>query len=115
MSQPFKAPLACKQLFSYSTIVNRPLMVDNPVGRMPDPPVDQGYFDNTIPLPLWKIPITVDPRINEDFRFHRKSDPNQANDLWERQMGERDRLLAHMRTMLADESAPREQFDRLGL
>ena len=115
----FKAPVEGKPLFSYSTMINRPLIVDNPVdgrvGRMPDPPVDQGYFDETIPLPLWKMPITIDPRTNENFLFHRQSDPNQTTNLWDQETVERDRLLVLMRTMLVDEGTPPEQFDRLGL
>ncbi len=115
----FKAPVGDQSLFSYSTMINRPLIVDNPVdgrvGRMPDPPVDQDYFDPTVPLPLWKMPITIDPRTEQNFLFHRKNDPNQGANLWDKEPAERDRLLALMRTMIADEGAPPEQFDRLDL
>jgi len=114
-----KAPIENKPLFSYSTMINRPLIVDNPVdgrvGRMPDPPVDQGYFDPTVPLPLWKMPITIDPRTEQNFLFYRKSDPNQTINLWDQETAERDRLLALMCAMIDDEGAPPEQFDRLGL
>ena len=115
----FKAPVEDKPLFAYSTMINRPLIVDNPVdgrvGRMPDPPVDQGRFDPTIPLPLWKMQITIDPRTNENFLFHRSRDPGQTINLWDKDTAERDRLLALMHRMITDEGAPPEQFDRLGL
>ena len=115
----FKAPVEGKPLFTYSTMINRPLIVDNPVdgrvGRLPDPPVDQGYFDPTVPMPLWKIPIRIDPRTNENFLFHRSEDPRQATNLWESEVGQRERLLTLLREMIAEEGAPPEQLDRLGL
>lgn len=115
----FRAPVEGEPLFTYSTMINRPLIVDNPVdgrvGKMPDPPVDQGYFDPTVPLPLWKIPITIDPRTYESFLFNRKTDPEQTDNVWDREPQQRDRLLKLMRDMIEDEGAPPEQFARLGL
>lgn len=115
----FKSPVAGKPLFSYSTMINRPLIVDNPVdgrvGRMPDPPVDQGQFDPTIPLPLWKMPIKIDPRKDENFLYHRAEDPGQTRNLWDAAPDQRDRLLDLMRHMIAEEGAPPEQLARLGL
>lgn len=115
----FKAPVEGQSLFTYSTMINRPLVVDNPidgrVGRLPDPPVDQGYFDPTIDLPLWKMPIQIDPRTGENFLFHRSSDPDQTVNLWNDAPEQRQRMLELMRDTIADEGAPPEQLARLGL
>lgn len=114
-----KAPVEGKPLFSYSTMITRPLIVDNPVdgrvGRMPDAPVDQGYFDPTVPLPLWKMPIAIDPRTTENFLFHTADDPEQHNNLWDSAPEHRERLLDLMRSLIEEEGAPPEQFERLGL
>ena len=57
-------------------MILRPLIVDNPVdgrvGDMPNQPIDQGFFDETVPYPLWKMPIKIDPRTYENFLFNRK-------------------------------------------
>ncbi|MEP3277110.1 MAG: sulfatase [Stappiaceae bacterium] len=115
----FKAPVEGKPLFNYSTMINRPLIVDNPVdgrvGALPEPPADQGYFDPTVPMPLWKIPINIDPRTHENFLFNRKRDPNQEDNLWEKEPAQRDRLVAKLCKMIEEEGAPPEQFERLGL
>lgn len=115
----FKSPLEGKPLFSYSTMITRPLLVDNPVdgrvGRPPAEPVDQAKFDPTIPYPLWKLPITVDPRTHEDFLFNRREDPGQRTNLWDREPRERDRMLSLLRASLDNEGCPPEQLDRLGL
>lgn len=115
----FKAPVPDKPLYSYSTMINRPLIVDNPpdgrMGKMPDPPVDQGYFDPTVPLPLWKMPISVDPRTSENFLFNRVADPEQKTNLWHTEPEQRERLLTLMRQLIKEEGAPPEQLERLGL
>ena len=115
----FKAPVKGKALNTYSTMINRPLVVDNPidgrVGRLPDPPVDQGYFDSTVPLPLWKMPIQIDARTHENFLFNRQADPEQKNNLWETETTERDRMLDLLRELIVQEGAPPEQLERLGL
>ena len=115
----FKAPVPDKPLYVYSTMINQPLIVDNPVdgrvGKMPEPPVDQGYFDSTVPLPMWKLPITIDPRTYENFLFNRVDDPGQTQNRWDSAAGERDRLLELMKKMIEEEGAPPEQFERLGL
>lgn len=115
----FKAPVPDRPLFAYSTMITRPLIVDNPidgrVGRVPDPPVDQGYFDSTIPLPMWKMPIHIDPRTYENFLFNRRMDPGQKDNLWEQAPDQRKRLLKLMRQMIEKEGAPTEQLHRLGL
>ena len=115
----FKSPVEGKPLFSYSTMISRPLLVDNPVdgrvGREPAQPADQGHFDPTVPYPTWKMPIEIDPRTREDFLYNRKTDPGQVINLWDSHPEERDRLLALLRERLEEEGCPSEQFDRLGL
>ena len=115
----YKAPVEGKPLFSYSTMLLRPLIVDNPVdgrvGKLPEPPVDQGYFDPTVPLPQWKIPITVDPRTYENHLYNRQLDPEQKNNLWHTDVDKRVELLQLMKSMLLDEGCPPEQIERLGL
>lgn len=115
----FKAPVDGEALHTYSTMINRPLIVDNPVdgrvGRLPDPPVDQGYFDPTVKLPLWKMPINIDPRTHENFLFNRKTDPAQEINLWDSEPEQRERLLQTLRELIAVEGAPPEQLQRLGL
>jgi len=115
----FKAPLADADLYSYSTMLLRPLIVDNPVdgrvGKLPETPVDQGFFDSTIPLPLWKIPISIDPRTTENYLFNRIDDPDQTHNLWDTEQDKREALLALLTTVLTEEGCPPEQFVRLGL
>ena len=115
----FKAPVEGEPLFAYSTMITRPLIVDNPVdgrvGAMPPPPVDQGYYDPSVPYPLWKLPITIDPRTYENFLFNREDDPNQDMNLWDRSPEERDRMLSILRKLLDDEGYPSEQMSRLGI
>ena len=114
-----KAPVEDKPLFIYSTMINQPLIVDNPidgrVGRVPDPPVDQGYFDPTVALPMWKLPIRIDPRTHENFLFHRAEDPGQTNNLWDVEPAHRARMVRLLRDLMEDEGYPEEQLDRLGL
>lgn len=106
-------------LYAYSTMISRPLIVDNPVdgrvGAMPPAPVDQGNFDPTVPYPMWKVPITIDPRTRENFLFNRARDPEQTRNLWDKEPEERDRMLALLRQCLDDEGCPPEQLSRLGL
>lgn len=115
----FKAPVEGKPLFNYSTMINRPLIVDNPVdgrvGDLPQNPVGHECYDPTVTLPMWKIPINIDPRTYENFLFNRKDDPDQNDNLWETEPEQRERMLELMRALIAEEGAPPEQLDRLGL
>ncbi len=115
----FKSPVDNELLHSYSTMISRPLIVDNPidgrVGRAPTEPVGQGRFDPTVPYPTWKIPIRIDPRTRENFLFHRSSDPEQQNNLWDSHPAERGRMLLLLQRRMAEEGCPPEQFERLGL
>lgn len=114
-----KSPVAERPLFLYSTSITRPLIVDNPVdGRLskpPNEPIDQGYFDETIGLPMWKIPIHIDPRTYENFLYNRVVDPEQRKNLWNLDSEQRDRMLRLVRTLLDEEGYPAEQLERLGL
>lgn len=115
----FRSPVEGKPLYTYATAITRPLIVDNPVdgrvGRPPEPPVDQGRFDPSVPYPLWKIPVTIDPRTRQNFLFNRARDPGQSENLWDREPAERDRMLALARRLMDEEGYPPEQLERLGL
>ncbi|MCY3597670.1 MAG: hypothetical protein OXG71_09600, partial [Rhodospirillales bacterium] len=114
-----KSPVPCEPLFMYSTSIFRPLIVDNPVdgrlGKMPNKPVDQGYFDPSVDLPMWKIPMKIDPRSDEDFLFNREADPDQTFNLWDTALDERTHLLSLVRQLMDEEGYPPEQLARLGL
>ena len=115
----FKSPVEGQPLYIYSTMIAQPLLVDNPgdgrVGALPAVPEEQGRFDPSVPYPQWKIPIEIDPRTRENFLFHRKEDPGQIRNLWDREPGQRERLLGLARSLLDEEGHPAEQLKRLGL
>ncbi|MCY4206812.1 MAG: sulfatase [Roseovarius sp.] len=114
-----KSPVPDRPLYLYSTAIFRPLIVDNPVdGRLakpPSKPVDQGCFDPSVDLPMWKIPIDVDPRSGDNFLFNRKEDPGQRENLWETARHQRARMLRLLRNLLDEDGYPPEQLARLGL
>ncbi len=114
-----KAPVEGQPLHLYSTSIYRPLIVDNPVdGRLakpPNKPAAQGYFDPTVDLPMWKIPIRIDPRTEEDLLYNRVEDPGQTANLWDSEESERNRMMALARRLMEEEGCPPEQYDRLGL
>ena len=115
----FKSPIEDAPLFTYSTMIYRPLIVDNPVdgrvGAMPPEPIAQDHFDPTVPYPMWKTPIAIDPRTRENFLFHRASDPDQETNLWDAEPEQRTRLLRMLLKALARDGCPPEQLERLGL
>ncbi|WP_299956790.1 sulfatase [uncultured Roseobacter sp.] len=115
----FKSPVDGQDLFSYSTMIARPLLVDNPVdgrvGAAPAQPVGQAQYDPSVPYPMWKMPIKIDPRTYENFLFHRAQDPDQQTNLWDSHPAERDRMMALLHQRLEDEGCPPEQLERLGL
>ena len=82
---------------------------------MPNQPIDQGFFDETVPYPLWKMPIKIDPRTYENFLFNRKKDPHQKENLWDTEVKKRNELLRLLRSVLDEEGYPAEQLDRLNL
>lgn len=114
-----KAPEPDQPLYLYSTSIFRPLIVDNPVdgrlSRPPNKPVDQGYFDPSVDLPMWKIPIRIDPRSAQSHLFCRTDDPGQKDDLWDCAPEQRSRMLSLLCTLMEDEGFPEEQLTRLGL
>lgn len=115
----FKSPVENKPLFTYSTAIYQPLIVDNPidgrVGAMPNQPVDNDFYDPTVPYPMWKTPVTIDPRTNENFLFSRRHDPEQKNNLWDSHVDVRRQMLVLLKQLLDEEGYPAEQLDRLGL
>ena len=114
-----KSPKADKPLHLHSTAIFHPLVVDNPVdGRLskpPNKPVDQEYFDSSVDFPMWKIPIKIDSRTDENFLFNRTEDPEQRENLWERAPDQRERMLELLRKLMDEEGFPSEQLERLGL
>ena len=115
----FCSPVEGEPLYTYSTMVARPLLVDNPVdgrvGSLPRLPVDQGNFDPTVEYPLWKTPITIQPRTTTNYLFHRAEDPDQEHNLWDSDTGERERMRGLASDLIEDEGYPSEQRQRLGL
>ena len=115
----FASPVEGAQLYTYSSSISLPIVVDNPVdgrlGRPPEHPADQGYFDPAVDMPLWKTPITIDPRTRANFLFHRAEDPGQIENLWDKEPEQRERMLALARGLLEEEGCPREQWERLDL
>ncbi len=115
----FKSPLEGAPLYTYSTMIYRPLLVDNPVdgrvGARPAEPEDRGRFDPTVPYPMWKSPIEVDPRTRRDFLFDRRKDPEQRDNLWDTAPAPRRRMLELLCGLLDEEGCPPEQRTRLGL
>jgi hypothetical protein len=78
-------------------------------------PVAHGHFVAHAAFPQWQIPTDVRPLSDEDFLFHRPSDPGQERNLWEERPDQRERMLRILRDLVVSEGAPSEQFSRLGL
>ena len=49
------------------------------------------------------------------YLFNRTQDPEQDNNLWDKESVQRERMLKIMRNLLEDEGYPEEQLERLGL
>ena len=115
----FKSPVQDAPLFYYSTMIMRPLIVDNPVdgrlGKRPAEPTGHARFDESVQYPMWKIPIEIDPRTYENFLFDRESDPEQRNNLWHSAADQRNRMLDLLRHRMDEDGHPPEQLVRLGL
>lgn len=82
---------------------------------MPDQPIDNDFYDPTVPYPMWKTPVVIDPRTHENFLFNRRDDPQQNNNLWHSHENERSRMLVMLKQLLDEEGYPAEQMERLGL
>ncbi|SHH65858.1 sulfatase [Cognatishimia maritima] len=115
----FRAPVEGKPLFTYSTAIFRPLIVDNPVdgrvGKPPETPAEQGMFDPSVDLPLWKTPISIDPRTYDCFLYNRADDPGQVHNLWDSDPAQKQRMLHLARKLMDAEGYPAEQLERLGM
>lgn len=115
----FKSPVEDKPLFTYSPTIYQPLIVDNPidgrVGAMPNQPVDNGFFDPSVPYPMWKTPVTIDARTTENFLFNRQQDQEQKSNLWHEEDEARDHMLRRLKNLLEEEGCPDEQLVRLDL
>jgi len=115
----FKSPVEGRPLYTYSPTIYQPLIVDNPidgrVGAMPNQPVENDFFDPTVPYPMWKTPVTIDPRNTENFLYNRLDDPDQNNNLWDTDIEERNRMLVQLKDLLVEEGCPDEQLVRLDL
>ncbi len=108
-----RMPVIPRQAGDNTGIVDNP--IDGRVGKTPDPPVGQDYYDPTVPLPMWKLLIEIDARTPQNFLYHRAEGPAQTNNLWDASPDQRDRMLDLMRRMIKEDGAPPEQFVRLGL
>lgn len=110
----FKSPVGDGPLFSYSSLLrsepSRGLLLDR-FG----PPAGSGRFMPGVPLPQWQMPVAGRRLSREDCLFHRRADPGQTQNLWEKEPEQRRRMLDLLRALLADEGTPPEQYDRLGL
>lgn len=115
----FKSPVEGRPLYTYSPTIYQPLIVDNPVdgrvGRVPNQPVANDFFDPTVPYPMWKTPVTIDPRTTENYLFNRKQDPLQQKNLWQQDPNNRDRMQKRLKNLLVNEGCPQEQLERLDL
>ena len=115
----FKSPIEGKPLYTYSPSIYQPLIVDNPidgrVGAMPNQPVANDFYDPTVPYPMWKTPVTIDPRTRENYLFNCQEDPQQESNLWDTHPEQRDNMLKKLKQLLDEEGYPEEQLERLGL
>jgi len=82
---------------------------------MPAKPIDNGFFDPTVAYPMWKTPVTIDPRTTENYLFNRSQDPGQNNNLWDSHIEVRNQMLVSLKSLLLAEGCPDEQLTRLGL
>jgi len=105
-----KSPERDGPLFSYSPGVFKSLTADTL-----KVPVAQGHFIPGVALPQWQVPVVQAPLSYENFLFNRRDDPDQTVNLWDREPGERGRMLGLLTDLLRAEGAPPEQYERLGL
>ena len=110
-----KAPVQDGPLNAYSSMIFQSLIIDSV-----EPPTTCGHFIPGVTLPQWQIP--VNPRLSvskplnaNNYLFHRTADPEQAQNLWDDEPGQRERMTSLLTSMLRDLGAPEEQFERLGL
>jgi hypothetical protein len=105
----FKSPVG-GPLYAYSSH-----LVESLVVRGLAVPGSEGRFVPDTRYPQWQIPVDARPHSEENFLFHRPTDPGQEQNLWESQSEQRERLLGVLRGLIDAEGAPPEQLARLGL
>jgi len=105
----FKSPVG-SPLYAYSSQLVESLVVDGLAA-----PDAHGTFVPGVAYPQWRIPTEIRPLSDENFLFHRPSDPGQERNLWDSEPERRERLLQVVRTVVEAEGAPPEQLTRLGL
>lgn len=105
-----KSPEREGPLYYYSSMIFKSLTVDSIA-----PAEGQGYFVPGVDLPQWQVPVETETLSWENFLFHRAEDPGQKENLWEKEPKERGRMLEVIKDLLAQESTPPEQYERLGI
>ena len=105
----FKSPVG-SPLYAYSSQLVESLVVDGLAA-----PDAHGTFVPGVAYPQWRIPTEIRPLSDENFLFHRPSDPGQERNLWDSEPERRERMLQVVRTVVEAEGAPPEQLTRLGL
>ncbi len=105
-----RSPVADAPLFSYSSLQFRSQNADSL-----QPPVGQGFFVPGVHLPQWQVPVAVRPRSRETLLFNRAEDPEQRENRFASEPGQRRRMLELLRTLAEQEGAPAETYSRLGL
>lgn len=106
----FKSPEHDGPLCYYSTAIFRSQDANTIA-----PPADCGYFIPHVGVPQWQVPVSIRPLSRENFLFNRIEDPRQANNLWEANPGQWERMLGVLGDLLSAEGCPPEQYERLGL
>ncbi len=111
----FKSPESAGPLNYYSSMVFKSLIVDSV-----SPQAGCGTHIPGVDFAQWQVPVEVDPNAvtpagREDFLFCRSEDPGQKENLWDREHGELERMLALTKELMAGQDAPTEQYARLGL
>lgn len=106
----FKSPEHEGPLYYYSSMIFRSLTEDTVASAD-----DSGFFIPGVDLTQWRVPVQTEPLSQRDFLFHRAIDPQQNENLWEKEPGERTRMLEVSRGLLEEEGTPPEQYARLGL
>jgi arylsulfatase A-like enzyme len=106
----FKSPTGDAPLYAYSSLLAESLVVRG-LGQ----PTGSGHFVPGRRYPQWQIPVEQAPNTRDDGLFDRRNDPRQERDLWQAEPAQRERMLDLLRGLVERESAPAEQWARLGL
>lgn len=111
----FKSPESEGPLYYYSSMIFESLIVDS-ISQ----PVGQGHHVPGADLTQWQIPVRIAPETittlgHSDFLFNRADDPDQTKNMWEKATSQRERMMDLIRSLTAEEGAPPEQYERLGI